>query len=90
MLGKRPIDAGDSARTYLTARFEGDGVSTRHGGTRFRAKERVAAEGVRVLIRKSGVSQHTIEAIREGLSVRHMTLQRVIAALGPEPFVAGQ
>jgi hypothetical protein len=44
-------------------------------------RQRVAAEGMRVLMRKSGLSQHTIEAIRKGLPVRHMTLERLLAAV---------
>jgi len=39
---------------------------------------------MRVLIRKSGLSQHTIEAIREGLPVRHMTLERLLAAFSTD------
>jgi hypothetical protein len=44
-----------------------------------RAKMRVC--GVRALIRKTGLSQHTIEKILRGLPVRRATLQRVIAAI---------
>jgi hypothetical protein len=43
-------------------------------------RQRVAAGGMRVLMRKTGLSQHTIEAIRQGLPVRHMTLERLRAA----------
>ena len=35
---------------------------------------------MRLLMRKTGLSQHTIEAIRQGLPVRHMTLERLLAA----------
>ena len=36
---------------------------------------------MRVLMRKTGLSQHTLEAIRHGRKVRHTTLQRLITAL---------
>jgi hypothetical protein len=42
----------------------------------------VADMGIRELMRKTGFSQHTIEAIREGKPVRRTTLQRLRAALG--------
>ena len=42
-------------------------------------RERVAAAGVRALMRATNLSQHTLEAIRAGRRVRHTTLQRVIA-----------
>ena len=41
----------------------------------------VAAAGVRVLMRTTNLSQHTLEAIRAGRRVRNATIQRVIAAL---------
>lgn len=44
-------------------------------------RDKVAASGVRALIRRTGLSQHTLEAIRRGLPVRRATLQRIIAAL---------
>jgi hypothetical protein len=40
--------------------------------------------GLRSLMRKTGLSQHTIEKILDGLPVRPATLQRVIAILGHE------
>ena len=43
--------------------------------------QKVTSGGVRVLMRKSGLSQHTIEAIRQGLPVRQRTLERLIAAI---------
>jgi hypothetical protein len=44
-------------------------------------KAMMHAFGVRALMRKTGLSQHTIEKILRGLPVRPTTLQRVIAAL---------
>lgn len=44
-------------------------------------KAKIGACGVRALMRKTGLSQHTIEKIRDGLPVRRATLQRVFAAL---------
>jgi hypothetical protein len=43
--------------------------------------EQIAKYGVRALIRRSVLSQHTLEAIRRGRNVRRTTLQRVLAAL---------
>ncbi len=40
----------------------------------------IAKRGLRESMRKTGLSQHTIEAIRDGRPVRHRTLQRVQAA----------
>jgi hypothetical protein len=39
------------------------------------------AGGVRLLMRKTGLSQHTIEKILHSIPVRPATLKRVIAAL---------
>jgi hypothetical protein len=39
---------------------------------------------MRELMRMTGLSQHTIEAIRAGKPVRRATLQRVISALNSE------
>jgi hypothetical protein len=44
-------------------------------------REQVASHGLRELMRKTGLSQHTLEAIRRGQPVRRATLQRVLAAL---------
>lgn len=44
-------------------------------------REQIASLGVRPLMRMTGLSQHTIEAIRDGRAVRRATLQRVIAAM---------
>ena len=44
-------------------------------------RKQVEAAGVRALIRATGLSQHTLEAIRGGRRVRNATIQRVIAAL---------
>lgn len=44
-------------------------------------RKRVASAGVRSLMRNSGLSQHTLEAVRHGRKVRHTTLQRLMAAL---------
>jgi DNA-binding Xre family transcriptional regulator len=41
----------------------------------------VAAAGVRALMRATGLSQHTLEAIRAGRRVRSATIQRIVAAL---------
>ena len=45
----------------------------------------IASVGMRAMMRRTGLSQHTLEAIRAGRRVRHTTLQRVIAisACGP-------
>jgi hypothetical protein len=44
-------------------------------------KAKIRVFGIRALMRKTGLSQHTIEKIRNGLPVRRATLRRVIAAL---------
>jgi len=44
-------------------------------------RETVASSGVRALMRKTGLSQHTVEAVCRGRRVRHTTIQRVIAAV---------
>ena len=44
-------------------------------------RTQIAACGVRELMRRTGLSQHTVEAIRDGRPVRRGTLQRVIAAI---------
>jgi len=41
----------------------------------------LANRGIRELMRKTGFSQHTIEAIRDGKPVRRTTLRRLQAAL---------
>lgn len=41
-------------------------------------REQITKHGVRELMRKTGLSQHTIEAIRSGNKVRRATLQRVV------------
>ena len=45
-------------------------------------RNEIAKQGVRELMRKTGLSQHTIEAIRAGQPVRRETLQRMQAAVG--------
>ena len=47
-------------------------------------KANMRAFGVRALMRKTGLSQHTIERILRGLPVRPRTLQRVISILRRE------
>jgi hypothetical protein len=47
-------------------------------------REKVTSGGVRALIRRSGLSQHTIEAVRQGLPVRHRTLERLLAVVTDE------
>ena len=47
-------------------------------------KDEIAKRGMRELMRMTGLSQHTIEAIRAGKPVRRATLQRVISALNSE------
>jgi hypothetical protein len=49
-------------------------------------RKQVEAGGVRALMRATGLSQHTIEAIRAGRRVRSATIQRVFAALGKTPI----
>jgi hypothetical protein len=44
-------------------------------------RDEIAKRGVRELIRTTGLSQHTIEAIRAGKLVRRKTLQRVVQFL---------
>jgi hypothetical protein len=44
-------------------------------------REQMAAAGVRALMRATGLSQHTLEAIRAGRRVRSGTIQRIVAAL---------
>jgi hypothetical protein len=44
-------------------------------------REQVSAAGVRALMRSTGLSQHTIEAIRGGRRVRAATLRRLQRAL---------
>jgi hypothetical protein len=43
--------------------------------------DEIAKRGMRELIRESGLSQHTIETVRNGTSVRVRTLERIKAAL---------
>ena len=45
-------------------------------------RNEIAKQGVRELIRKTGLSHHTIEAIRAGQPVRPTTLRRMQAAVG--------
>jgi hypothetical protein len=44
-------------------------------------REQVAAVGMRALMRATSLSQHTLEAIREGRRVRTATLARLRAAV---------
>ena len=44
-------------------------------------QDEIAQSGIRELMRKTGLSQHTIESIREGKTVRRKTLQRVVQFL---------
>jgi hypothetical protein len=43
--------------------------------------DEITHSGMRELMRKTGLSQHTIEAIRAGKTVRRATLQRVVQFL---------
>ena len=43
-------------------------------------RDEIKSSGLRELMRTTGLSQHTIEAIREGKPVRRKTLQRVVQA----------
>ena len=45
-------------------------------------RDEIAKHGVRELMRTTGLSQHTIEAIRSGKAVRRTTLKRMLAAVG--------
>jgi hypothetical protein len=47
-----------------------------------RLKAKMRACGMRPLMRTTGLSQHTLEKILDGQTVRRATLQRVIAAIG--------
>ena len=44
-------------------------------------RERIAAFGIRPSMRRTGLSQHTVEALVRGKPVRRKTLQRVIGAM---------
>jgi hypothetical protein len=46
-------------------------------------RDEIAKQGMRALMRTTGLSQHTIEAIRAGQPVRRTTLKRMQAAMGP-------
>ena len=41
-------------------------------------RDEIANWGTRGAVRKTGLSQHTIEAIRSGRAVRRATLQRIL------------
>ncbi len=45
-------------------------------------RNEITKRGLRETMRKTGLSQHTIEAIRAGQPVRRITLKRMQAALG--------
>jgi hypothetical protein len=49
-------------------------------------RDEIAKRGMRVVIRKTGLSQHTIEAIRAGQPIRRTTLQRMVAVLTNAAF----
>jgi hypothetical protein len=44
-------------------------------------RDAIKKRGLRRTVRESGLSQHTVEAIRDGKPVRRRTLQRVLAVL---------
>jgi hypothetical protein len=44
-------------------------------------RARIESSGIRPMMRGTGLSQHTVEAIRRGQPVRRATLQRVLAVL---------
>jgi DNA-binding Xre family transcriptional regulator len=44
-------------------------------------RDEITTRGLRELMRTTGLSQHTIEAIREGKPVRRATLKQLQAAL---------
>jgi hypothetical protein len=44
-------------------------------------RARLASLGIRPAMRRTGLSQHTLQAVLRGRRVRHVTLRRVIAAL---------
>ena len=46
-------------------------------------KAKMRACGMRPLMRKTGLSQHTIEKVIEGALVRPATLQRIVATIDP-------
>jgi hypothetical protein len=43
-------------------------------------KAKMRACGMRSLMRRTGLSQHTLEAVRHGRKMRHTTLQRLMTA----------
>jgi hypothetical protein len=45
-------------------------------------KAKMRAHGMRPLMRRTGLSQHTLKKILAGQAVRPATLERVIAAIG--------
>lgn len=48
-------------------------------------RKQVEAAGVRALMRATGLSQHSLKAVRRGGRVRYATLRRVIEALSSRP-----
>ena len=46
-------------------------------------KAKMRSCGMRPLMRKTGLSQHTVEKILAGQAVRRATLERVVTAIGP-------
>ncbi len=44
-------------------------------------RTKVANAGIRELMRRTGLHQHTIETIRDGKPVRRTTLQRITVAI---------
>jgi hypothetical protein len=44
-------------------------------------RSRIASSGLRELMRRTGLSQHTLEAIRQGRRVRRTTLERLMVVL---------
>ena len=45
-------------------------------------KAKMRAFGMRPLMRKTGLSQHTVEKVLAGQAVRRSTLERVVTAIG--------
>jgi hypothetical protein len=44
-------------------------------------RDQIAKQGLREMMRRTGLSQHTLEAIRRGQPVRRATLQRALRAV---------
>ena len=83
-LGRKPIVVGNTARNLSLKNFKAMEYrpARRMVTADATTRREIASIGIRPMIRRTGMSQHTLEAIRNGRSVRGTTLQRVTRALG--------